>query len=200
MSKPDTGSHSPSPGYDPAPLIAMVYRKLDNLGFRPVVIGGQAVIYHGHVRHTGDVDFSIDAFPDRVDDILKHLPELDCQSDVSDAVLLARQAMILPLLHPAADYGVDISFTPTEYFDSCYERAVEVIYNGQAVKVLGVEDTVIHKVVAGRSQDQIDAIELLSQYPNANDFLMRDWINQFAQVLEQPLIERYESWRAEALP
>lgn len=65
-------------------------------------------------------------------------------------------AELLRLKHP--DLGVaDLLVAGTEYQQEALHRArAETILGGQAVRVLAPEDVIIHKLIAGRSQDIAD--------------------------------------------
>ena len=198
MSKPLNESLEPSPNFDPHELIAKVYRVLRDLQLQPILIGGQAVILHGHVRYTRDADFSVLASPQDAQAVVEQLTSLDCRPKYPEWQTSVQLSMVLPLNHVPTKFGIDISFVPSEYLAGCLTRASTAMISSQAVPMLSVEDLVIHKVVAGRPQDVTDAVELLSRYPEYNDALIRLWLPQFAEVIEEPLIERYESWLAEA--
>lgn len=49
-----------------SPDILEFIRLLSRWNVRYVIVGGEAVIYHGHARLTGDVDFFFEPLPDNV--------------------------------------------------------------------------------------------------------------------------------------
>lgn len=50
-----------------------LFRQLNERGGRYVVVGGLAVVLHGHLRATGDVDLVVDLAADQVDRTLAAL-------------------------------------------------------------------------------------------------------------------------------
>ena len=86
---------------------------------------------------------------------------------------------LLRLKH--AEYGVaDLLIAGTEYQQQAIHRAVrETIENGN-VKVLAVEDVIVHKLIAGRYQDLAD-IEAIIDSMVTFDY---DYIEQWAKFWE----------------
>jgi predicted nucleotidyltransferase len=58
-----------------SPDIQEFFRLLANRGVRYLLVGGEAVIYYGHVRFTGDVDFFYEAEPNNVRQLFSALEE-----------------------------------------------------------------------------------------------------------------------------
>ena len=51
-------------------LIEKIARMLDEAGVRYMIIGGQAVLFYGEPRLTRDIDITLDATLEQLDDIL----------------------------------------------------------------------------------------------------------------------------------
>ncbi|MEM8738570.1 MAG: hypothetical protein AAGG38_08850 [Planctomycetota bacterium] len=180
--------------FDADPLIAETVIRLERLGYRYVMIDGQAVIHHGHRRYTGDADFTVLSMPDRIEELTATLAEIGLRPAVPEWKALAERALVLPLADSEVNFGIDLSFNNSEYLDRCFKRSVVARIGGTDVRLLGVEDLVIHKVIAQRVQDHVDAVELLSRYLDLDHGLIRSWLEQFAEVTGEPLLEFFSRW------
>ena len=56
-------------------LIAKIARMLDEAGVRYMIIGGQAVLFYGEPRLTRDIDITLDATLEQLDDFSVALGE-----------------------------------------------------------------------------------------------------------------------------
>lgn len=195
---PEAKNDSPEP-WLADPLIAKSAALLDRLGYRYVLIGGQAVIRHGHVRFTRDADFTVHALPDRVEAVVEAFAEINVTPKYEDWREFVPVAMVLAMHEKVTRFGIDISFYPSDYVNGCMDRAVHEEFEGRRVPVLGREDLIIHKVVAHRPQDETDAVELLARYPDLDTGHIRHWLGEFQQATEQPLLDIFEKWRRESL-
>ena len=54
------------------------------------------------------------------------------------------------------------------------------------------EDLIVHKLIAGRPRDLEDIKSILLKRPTLDVPYIRSWLEQFAQVTEQPLGEHFE--------
>lgn len=186
-----------SEGFKSDTLIAQVKKLLDRLGYRSLLIGGQAVIYHGHLRTTLDADFTVTDLPKRVELLVEEAGQLGYQPRESYWHELASAAMLLQLVHVETGFGIDISFNNSPYIEDCLKRAIKTEMVGQEVWLLGIEDLIIQKVVAHRLQDQIDVIELLNRHPDVDVNLIEIWLKQFEEATAMPLIEIFRRWASE---
>lgn len=62
---PPERQHRIEPGHFSADIVEFI-RLLDKHEVQCVLVGGEAVIFHGHIRFTGDVDFFYSAAPENV--------------------------------------------------------------------------------------------------------------------------------------
>ena len=173
-------------------------RALDGAGWPYVVIGGQAVIMHGHVRVTRDVDFTLHAPLGTLAELIAWRDEVGLVPRGPGTDDIARVSQVLPCLDPDTGMGVDFSLVDSPYLDQARERGPVVEVDGYPVRFLHINDLIIHKVIAGRAQDQIDVVELLNYGHEVDHGEVNRWLEQFEQVVEEELRERYAAWRREA--
>lgn len=164
------------------------------------MIGGQAVIRHGHVRTTEDVDITVVATAaDQGDRVINLLSAMGLEPVADDPCAFARLSSLHRCIDADTGFGVDISFVDSPYLQQALGRALVVPTEGYPAPFLGLEDVLVHKAIAGRPQDQIDSMELMARYPGFDQAYVEHWLGEFEQVLEQPIIETFRAWRGEAL-
>ncbi len=195
-SKPPVNELPPSSVADP--LLKRIVERFEAESLPYVVIGGQAVIIHGHVRYTHDIDFTL-GFPIfELDRVIRIRDQLGIKPAQEDSDEFARLSHVLHCLDPATGVGIDLSFVDSPYLVQAIERATVVEVLGQPVRFLNVVDLLVHKVIAGRAQDHTDVVELLNHGHDVDHGEVNRWLEQFEQVVEEELRERYAAWRREA--
>ena len=150
-----------------------LFRALEEAQVRYLVVGGVAVVLHGHARFTADVDLvvALDA-PNvaRVVEVLRHegfrprapVP-LDAFVDADERRRWADEKglVALSLWNPSLPLAeIDLFVQEPFVFDDCYARSVTLELGGSRVRVLGREDLVAMKRAAGRPKDLDDALAL----------------------------------------
>ncbi len=134
-----------------------------------VVIGGLAVVAHGHTRNTRDVDLM--AATDRAN--LEHLAaafrELDARLSGVDAHLLDIDVSDPATLAGGANFTLETAAGGLDYFsavpgasvfDELRERALVVDLEGLRIPVVGLDDLIRMKQASGRPQDLSDIAAL----------------------------------------
>ena len=180
-------------------LLASLARSLDGARIPYMIIGGQAVLLHGLVRVTDDVDLTLGVDAGQCARVLGALREAGLEPRVPNPEQFVRRAMILPALHPEHRVRVDVTFSFTPYEQQAIEHAVVRQRDGYPVRFATAEDLIIHKLVAGRAQDIQDIEGIVLRRGRQLDLqYLRQWVKQFAglegkahlqQQLEALLIE-----------
>jgi predicted nucleotidyltransferase len=181
-----------------APLRQAI-RVLDKHGYRYALIGGVALSQWGVVRATYDVDIKI------------LVPDLDfdgVRANLRSAFPVRARAHLRenPYIVAVSIDGVIVDFLLTlpGYEEQIIERAVQRDLGGWAVWICSAEDLIIQKSSAGRGKDWLDIEALLiEQYGKLDYAYIEDWLQQFAEALENPellaeyhkLVERVEALR-----
>ncbi len=149
---------------------------LDGLGIRWVLIGALAANrYRTSPRHTEDVDLLLaDTGPglEELEAALRAAGWIPGRASPEGDLIRARHD----------ELGVaDLMIAGTEYQREAIRRARdEPIGEGATAAVITAEDVIIHKLIAGRSQDRADIDAILA----AKVALDEDYIERWAQFWE----------------
>lgn len=146
-----------------------LFRDLNDRGGRYVLVGGLAVVLHGHLRATGDIDLVVDLDPDQVTRTLSALqgsgfqphvpvPAGDFADPAKRAVWAREKGMMVFSLRPAGGVPmVDLFIEPPLPFAQLWARAVTMNLRGVPVRVASIDDLILMKRQAGRPEDATDA-------------------------------------------
>jgi len=149
------------------PDLAGVVADADAVGLEYVVIGGFAVIYHGHVRATKDSDLLVPDGPDADAAVLRFLERVHGMRLRDEKVLTAADVAGGEHLRINSRHGiVDImrgGLPPLDY-DTVAQRAETTDWDGQTVRVAALPSVVGFKRLAGRPRDRLDLAELEALY------------------------------------
>jgi hypothetical protein len=148
-----------------SPDIQEFLRLLARHQVRYVIVGGEAVVYHGHVRLTGDVDIFYDSAPDnagRLFDALRAfwagtVPGVASAAELSApgaVFMFGRPPNRLDLLNRID--GVDFA----EAWASRVPVAIRLAEEELAVPYIGLDALIRNKRAAGRPRDQEDLVYL----------------------------------------
>jgi hypothetical protein len=149
------------------PDLSGVVADADAVGLEYVVIGGFAVIYHGHVRATKDSDLLVPDGPDADAAVLRFLERVDGRRLRDDKVLTREDLAGAEHLRVSSRHGiVDImrgGLAPLDY-DTVARHAEVTDWDGQMVRVAALASLVGFKRLAGRPRDRLDLAELEGLY------------------------------------
>ncbi|MGY4707508.1 nucleotidyl transferase AbiEii/AbiGii toxin family protein [Candidatus Bipolaricaulota sp. J31] len=169
---------------NPLHAAAEVARFLEARGVPYFIIGGLALQHWGEPRLTRDVDITVLVDPEElesfVDEVLSRF-----SPRVSDARGFALRHRVL-LVQTEDGVPVDISLGIPGYEEEAFERAVEVGFPAVGkLRVIGPEDLIIHKCVAGRPRDVEDVEGILIRQRLRLDLdLVRRWLTEFREVVD----------------
>lgn len=151
-----------------------IFAALDGAAVRFVVVGGVAVVMHGHPRLTVDldlvIDFATDA-PNRAITALTGLgleprlpvdPQLFADATTRRGWVEERGLRVFTMIDPSTSLvEVDLFAEEPLPFDDLYRDAARIDVGGQLVRVASIDHLISMKRVAGRSQDlaDIEALE-----------------------------------------
>lgn len=156
--------------------VEAVLERLVESGARFLVVGGVAVVAHGFVRGTKDLDLLLDLAPDYLPHALQVLADLGYQPTVpvpldqfADPEARARwrrekDARVFPLYsdrHPTL--GIDLFLENPLPFGQAWEHVAWFdLRPGLKVPFVGLDDLLAMKRAAGRPQDVVD-VETLEE-------------------------------------
>ena len=150
-----------------------VFAVLAGAEVRYFVVGGVAVVLHGYLRFTADVDLVVALDRDNVLAALRALASLDYRpraavnmEDFGDAALreewvTEKGLMVFSLwspLMPATE--IDLFVREPVPFEEAWSRVVHADLGGVDVPVASLSDLIALKRNAGRPKDLLDAEEL----------------------------------------
>ena len=161
-----------------------VARFLEERGVPYFVIGGLALQYWGEPRLTHDVDITVLVEPERLEEFVKEVLST-FEPRIPNAFQFAMRHRVL-LVRTKGGVPVDISLGLPGYEEVALERAVLVeCPGGGRLRIIGPEDLIIHKCVAGRSRDLEDVESILVRQRLKLDLgYIRRWLRAFSEVVE----------------
>lgn len=157
---------------------------LEAQGIPYAIIGGLALQRWGEPRLTRDVDVVVlvgeERFQGFVDDVLERFAPR-----ILDARAFAFRHRVL-LVRTGEGIPVDISLGIPGYEEEALGRTQLLeLPSGALVRILGPEDLVIHKCVAGRPRDVEDVEAVLIRQRLRLDLdLVRRWLEAFGPLVE----------------
>lgn len=124
-----------------------------------IIVGGHAVIYHGYVRYTGDLDVWINNSNENADKMMRVIEKFGFGSIGLTKKDFMEKDSIIQLGYEPDRIDIITSVEGLNFNDS-YPRAIETEYDGEKIKLLSLEDLKINKKAAGRLQDLTDLEKL----------------------------------------
>jgi predicted nucleotidyltransferase len=181
------------PPYDQA--LQSVVALLAELRSRAMLIGGLAVIVHGYVRTTDDIDATISGAEVSVDRILEVAVAHDIHPRIDEAAAFARRAQLLLLIHRPTGVEFDLSLAWLPFEEEALERRMLVRFQGMDLRVCDPEDLIVYKLVAARPHDLEDARQTAMRHWRRIDReRVRRTLAAFDEILEDGR-SRVELWR-----
>jgi len=163
-------------------LFEPVFAALNDAGVRYVVVGGVAVVLHGHARLTADLDIAIDLAPEATAVAMAALtgmglrPRLPVDvGELADPAVRARWVeergmRVFSLWDPGDPLrSVDVFVENPIDFEELWERSVRVDLEGIRTQIASIEHLIHLKRLADRPQDRAD-IEALEAIVATGEF------------------------------
>lgn len=140
---------------------------------RFIVVGGVAVVLHGHLRATKDLDLVIDLSPDEARKALQVMLDaglrpnvpvnaLDfADPDIRRSWIEEKNMLVFQLCDPKdARRNVDLFVEAPMDFEEMLVRSVPLRIDDVMVRVASIRDLIAMKKLAGRPQDLDDIAQL----------------------------------------
>lgn len=154
-------------------MFETVFRALNDRGVRYLVAGGVAVVLHGHMRYTKDLDLVVDLAPEQAKAAIEVLSALGlvpsvpvdplsfADADTRQAWIGEKGMTVLSLHHPdEVRLVVDLFVEPPSGFEELWSASDEMPLETTTVRVVSLDDLIAMKRKAGRPRDMLDVEEL----------------------------------------
>ena len=174
------------PPKDLLPVLSSLAEWLREEGVSYAIIGGVAVGLVAEARATQDIDAVVWLDLANVAAFIESGARFGFVPRVSDPVDFARKSRVVLLQHADTSIGVDISCGALPFEQELIKRAQEFKVREVTLNVASPEDLIITKAVAHRRRDLIDIESLVQAHPDLDLARVRNWVQQFADVLEAP--------------
>lgn len=150
-----------------------VLKTLNDAGVRYLVVGGVAVVLHGHLRTTGDLDLVVELSPKNLGRALDALEQIGFQPrppvplrsfadhETRQSWVREKNLQVFSLWHPdLPGFEVDLFVEEPFDFDIVWGRRVDVELQSTTAPVVALGDLVELKKRAGRGRDLEDVAAL----------------------------------------
>jgi hypothetical protein len=152
---------------------------------RGVIIGGVAASLLGTPRFTVDLDAVFLLSLDDIPRLLGEASQLGIKPRIDDPVDFARRTRVL-LRHTTSGIDIDLSLGILPFEVEMVERS-EIVDIGEIhLRLPTPEDLIIMKAIAHRPKDLADIQAVAASHPGIDKARIKDWVEQFGEVLEQP--------------
>jgi hypothetical protein len=147
------------------------------------LFGAQAVAAYGLPRLSADVDVTVALAPDRTEEFVQDMDANGFALRASDPGFVRRTG-VLPFVHRATAMPLDVVLAGSGLEEAFLERARGVDVGGLTVPLIGLEDLMVAKILAGRPKDIEDAAGLWRLH---GDELDQARIREVLELLEEAL-------------
>lgn len=158
-----------------------VLLRLQDAGVRFLVVGGLAVLAHGHARFTEDIDLVLDLSEENLRKALSVFRELGYASRVPVAMesfadseqrnrwRVEKHMIAFTLIHPGKDMPAVDLFTALPFdLEEELARALRIDIEGkEELAVISLGTLLQMKKEASRPKDQLDVLQLMKIHPEA---------------------------------
>ncbi|MBI4663345.1 MAG: nucleotidyltransferase [Verrucomicrobia bacterium] len=128
---------------------------LNSSGVEYLLVGGYAVIFHGYVRTTGDMDIWIAVNPDNAAKAEAAIRSLGFNLPWLKPELLLQRGSVLRIGQEPLRFDI-INDIDGVTFAECFSRRVEAEIDGVKVNVISLSDLKANKKASGRHKDLAD--------------------------------------------
>lgn len=160
------------------PVFEPVFRALNETGVRYVIVGGLAVVLHGHLRLTADVDIVLDLEPVAARKAMEALKAIGLKArapvdpiafadPIQRESWIADKAMtVFSLYSPTNPLLIlDLFVRDPIPFEELWSRSRTIDLGGVRMQVASIDDLIAMKRAVARPQDltDIEALEALKK-------------------------------------
>jgi predicted nucleotidyltransferase len=174
-------------------LLSKVSQALEHAGIPYMVIGGQAVLVHGEPRFTRDIDITLGVDTDRAESIRSIARELLLKPGEEATDDFVKRNAVLSVEDPESGIVVDFIFSFLPYERQAIQRAKQVHVGTASVQFATAEDTIIHKLFAGRPRDIEDVKSIVNNTATLDKAYLTKWLDEFSSIAGRDLVKEYNT-------
>ena len=126
-----------------------------------MLVGGYAVIYHGYVRSTGDMDVWLRPTNENKEKFVKAMARIDIHPD--DLTHLRAMDFTNVIVFHFGNPPERLDFLTRMIgidFEKASQRKVFLTIKSYQIPILHLDDLIINKILSGRPKDKTDVDEL----------------------------------------
>lgn len=133
-------------------------------GVRMLMVGGNAVNFHGYQRHSADVDFWIETTEENFKKLVSTFNEMGYEiDDFPEAVKNQEQNISIKFSPLDLNLELITNFSVNKSFEEAYNDSDKVVVNDKTFlrwNVLSYDDLITSKIKANRPKDLLDIQQL----------------------------------------
>ena len=146
------------------------------------VIGGIAGIIYSLSRTTRDIDITINVEIENLKDLAKYIANKFIPIK-KNPVDFFEKYYVLPAYDKQTNIHIDFAAGLSEFDKNVIKRSKKIKFGYITISVCSIEDLIIYKLVASRTQDLADIEELLRIHKNKIDFIyLKAMTREFIKV------------------
>jgi predicted nucleotidyltransferase len=138
-----------------APAFRKLLKSLNSNGVEYLIIGGYAVVYHGYVRTTGDLDIWIRCTLENATRTVEAIRAIGYNPAGLKPELLLRPGGVLRIGSEPFAFDI-VNQIDGVTFDDCYTRRMHAEIDGITLNVISLADLKANKAATGRNKDRAD--------------------------------------------
>lgn len=162
-------------------LLRALVSVLATFGGRWYVFGAQAVLVWGRPRLTGDVDVTMFLDPEDPEAFVSAMSRAGFDLRVRNVRDFVSRTRVFPFTHAASGLALDAVLGGPGLEEEFLRTARQVDVGGLLVPVIGPDELIVTKILAGRPKDLDDVQGILSAQESTLDL---DRIRELIRALE----------------
>jgi hypothetical protein len=162
-------------------LLRAITAVIGAFGGRWYVFGAQAVLVWGRPRLTGDVDVTLFLDPEDPDAFVAAMAQAGFDLRVPNIRDFVSRTRVFPFTHTASGLALDAVLGGPGLEEEFLRTARQVDVGGVVVPVIGPEELIVTKILAGRAKDLDDVQGILVAQEGALDL---DRVRELIRLLE----------------
>lgn len=170
--------------------LANVCSALDVHGIPYMVIGGQAVLFHGFVRVTEDIDITLGISIDDSEKLLNFLSGINCTPLVENPKDFIKSTWVLPVRENTSKVKIDFTFSFSDYEAQAIQNSLSAKVGGKKVRYCSLNDLIVHKIFAGRQRDLDDVRNVFLKNKDEIDLdYIYNWLEELGNSSDKDYVK-----------